>query len=583
MVAENPRVPATVLVSSTSDTLQVMHERMVHQNKKHCIKFLKRQGICLSKENSEFCVGCVYGKAHRKSFHSRSVRPTKAAEQINADVVGPMEVDSVGGSRFMLVLKDDYTKFRRVFFMKAKSEVAQCLETFLNEAKTAGHTVKQILCDSDTEFINHAVKKILSDRGIDLRVSMVETPEQNGAAERENRTIVEAARAMVHQKELPKKLWAEACNTAVYVLNHTGPTPVEDKTPYELWNGHSENFNIKRLRIFGTKCYVHQPKQRRQKWDKKSVEGLFVGYEAQDGYRIFIPSKNKVERSCNVTFCDESTYEPLTVEVTSDVCPENENESAREHDDDDKECQDELHSGRRYPERQHKKPEFLTENYVLFVSTLTGIETPSCYSEAMKSPEAELWKQAMIEELESHKENGTWELTELPEKQHILDNKWVYRVKTDVDGSPCKVKARLVARGFSQKAGYDYDDLFAPVARFDTLRTVLSVAASQHLYLHQFDVKTAFLYGFLKNVIYMKQPEGFDDGSGRVCKLVRSLYGLKQAPRCWNLRFVQVLQNLQFKQSHADPCLFIKKKASSILIIALYVDDGLVAGSTPQR
>jgi hypothetical protein len=244
---------------------------------------------------------------------------------------------------------------------------------------------------------------------------------------------VEAARAMIHHKELPKKLWAEACNTAVYVLNHTGPTPEKDKTPYELWHGKSENFNIKRLRIFGTKCYVHEPKQRRQKWDKKSVKGLFVGYEAHDGYRIFIPSKNKVERSCNVIFCEELPYKPLTVEVTScsDVHPEEENGSINVSEED--ECQEETDPGKRYPERERKKPQFLTENYVLFVSTHTGIETPTCYNDAMMSPESRLWKEAMIEELQSHEENGTWELTELLEDKRLLDNKWVYRIKTNAD------------------------------------------------------------------------------------------------------------------------------------------------------
>ncbi|GBN61903.1 Retrovirus-related Pol polyprotein from transposon TNT 1-94 [Araneus ventricosus] len=423
MVAKNSRKPATVLISSTSNTLQAMHERMTHENTKQCIKFVKSHGISLSNENPEFSLGCVYGKAHRKSFHSRAVRSTKSGDQINADVVGPMEEDSVGGSRFILVLKVGYTKFRRVFFLKAKSEVPNCIETFLNEAKTACHTVKQMLCDPGTEFINHSVKKILNDRGIDLRVAMVETPEQNGAAEWENSAIVEAARAMVHEKELPKKLWAEACNAATYELNHTDPTPVEDKTPYELWHGKSENFNIKRLRIFGTKCYVHEPKQIRRKWDKKSVEGLFVGYEAHDGYRVFIPSKNKVERSCKAIFCDESPYKPLIVEVTgcSVMCPVEENESTQVSDVD--ECREEPDPGRRYPERKHKRPQFISENYVLFVSTLTGIETPSCYSEAMRSPKSKLWEEDMFEELQSLEENGTLELTELPENQRILDNK----------------------------------------------------------------------------------------------------------------------------------------------------------------
>ncbi|GBO21221.1 hypothetical protein AVEN_186453-1 [Araneus ventricosus] len=192
MVSKNPRKHATVLISNTRDTLQVFHERKGHQNKKQCIKFLKSHGISLSNEKSEFCVVCAYGKANIKSFHSRAVRSTKLGEQINADVFGPMEEDSVGTSRFMFVLEDDYTKFHRVFFLKARSEVPNCIETFLNEAKTAAHTVKQMLCDPGTEFINHSVKRILNDRGIDLRVEMVETPEKRGAAQRENRTIVEA-------------------------------------------------------------------------------------------------------------------------------------------------------------------------------------------------------------------------------------------------------------------------------------------------------------------------------------------------------------------------------------------------------
>lgn len=286
-----------------------------------------------------------------------------------------------------------------------------------------------------------------------------------------------------------------------------------------------------------------------------------------------------VEVTSSSDVCLNNEDKNLTERYEDDACPENEDKSLTGSHEDDNECLDESETKRHYPERKHTRPQYLTENYVLFVSTLTGIETPACYNEAMKSPEAKLWKEAMIEELQSHAENGTWELTEPAEKQNILDNKWVYRIKTDVNGSPCKVKARLVARGFSQRAGYDYDDLFAPVARFDTLRTVLSVAASRNLHLHQFDVKTAFLYGLLDKDIYMKQPEGFDDGSGRVCRLIRSLYGLKQAPRCWNRRFVQVIQKLKFQQSHADPCLFTKKNGASILIIALYVDDGLVAGS----
>ncbi|KAF8791559.1 Retrovirus-related Pol polyprotein like [Argiope bruennichi] len=305
MLAKNPRNPINVLISSGSNTLQVMHKRMFTRIKNTVLSFLKSHGISLSNENSEFYVVCAYGKSHRKSFHSRTIRPTKPEEQINADVIGSMEEDSVSGSRFMLVLEDDYTKFCRIFFLNAKSEVPNCIETFLNEAKTAVYTIKQILCDP----------------------AMIQTPEQKGAAERENRTIVEAARAMVHQKELPKKLWAEAS--------------------YSL------------------------------------------------------------ERRCNVIFCDELTYKPLTVEI-SDSNPEEEIGSTEVSVEE--ECLEEPVPVRRYPERKHNMPEFLSENYVLFVSPLTGIETSACYSEAMRSPEFKLWERAMIEELQSHDENGTLKL-----------------------------------------------------------------------------------------------------------------------------------------------------------------------------
>jgi hypothetical protein len=139
------------------------------------------------------------------------------------------------------------------------------------------------------------------------------------------------------------------------------------------------------------------------------------------------------------------------------------------------------------------------------------------------------------------------------------------------------LKARLVAKGCSQKAGTDYNETFSPVARFDTIRAVLSVAASHQMKLGQFDVKTAFLYGDLEEVIYMKQPVGYNDGTDKVCRLKRSPYELKKSPRCWNKRFRMFLEKHQLKRSDADPCLFFYTTEGHKLIIVLYVDDGLVA------
>ena len=127
--------------------------------------------------------------------------------------------------------------------------------------------------------------------------------------------------------------------------------------------------------------------------------------------------------------------------------------------------------------------------------------------------------------------------------------------------------------------GIDYDETFSPVAHFDTIRTILSIAASEKLQLAQFDVKTAFLYGELEKKVYMQKPEGYENGLDQVCKLKKSLYGLKQAPRCWNKKLRELIIRHGLKQSTADPCLLIKTSKDGKLLVVLYVDDGLIAGT----
>ncbi|CAB3224317.1 unnamed protein product [Arctia plantaginis] len=150
------------------------------------------------------------------------------------------------------------------------------------------------------------------------------------------------------------------------------------------------------------------------------------------------------------------------------------------------------------------------------------------------------------------------------------------------DGSIDKYKARLVIRGFSQKKGLDYYETFSPVAKTSTIRALLSIAAQENLSLCQFDVSTAFLYGKLKEDIYMKPPEGYSNNDGKVCKLKRSLYGLKQAPRCWNSTITEHILKVGFIQSEGDPCLF-KREGKNKLLIALYVDDGLIASASSKE
>lgn len=200
---------------------------------------------------------------------------------------------------------------------------------------------------------------------------------------------------------------------------------------------------------------------------------------------------------------------------------------------------------------------------------------PVTYDEAIKCEESREWIKAMHEEYDSLIKNGTWQLVERNKNQRIVDNRWVYRIQRNSDDSIDRFKARLVARGFTQCYGIAYTETFSPVVKFASIRTLLALAAEHKMYMKQFDVKTAFLYGDLEEQVYMKQPIGFGDGTDRVCKLIKSLYGLKQAPRCWNAKFKKFIMNFNFEESQADSCV-LRKVQSDIIFLAIFVDDGLI-------
>jgi hypothetical protein len=596
-----PDNPAVVCLASAvnpkTNKLQFWHERLCHQNKKYVKEFLQREGVNVPLDEY-FCEACAYGKSQRQPFYSRTCRATKAGEIIHADVCGPMEESSLRGMRYFVCFKDDFSRYRRVYFMVLKSEVVDKLKEFLAETRVAGHSVKVFITDNGTEFTCAEVRKVLN--GIEHRLSMPYSAEQNGCAERENRTLTEAARSMLAAKELPKNLWAEAILTASYVLNRTGKSSIEGKTPFELWYGRKGA--IDHLRIFGTECFMHVAKVKRQKWDPKSIKGLIVGYSGdKDGYRVWVPGTKIVYQSHDVKFKDEEIvtskaelvmldHEPRVIKrddadgeknissMTDDDC-----QSLPESSSEEEQSKVSLPKTGCLRDRDSlRKPAWL-ESYV--TAAITGevvsemTDVPMTYREALLSKDKRKWQEAMTEEMSSLRENDTWELVNLPPGCKAIENRWVFQIKQLPDGSQGRYKARLVAKGYSQRAGIDYSETFCPVARFDTIRSVLSVAASEKLHIAQFDVKTAFLYGLLDEELYMLQPEGFDDGTNRVCKLKRSLYGLRQSPRCWNRRFVDYLNKLGFAQSNADSCLYVLHKDGHKLIVVLYVDDGIIAAT----
>lgn len=210
---------------------------------------------------------------------------------------------------------------------------------------------------------------------------------------------------------------------------------------------------------------------------------------------------------------------------------------------------------------------------------LAESEEPQTYHEAINGPYATQWKQAMDEEIASLRKNNTWSVVSPEKDKKTIDNRWVFKLKRKPDGEIDRFKARLVAKGYSQKPGIDYHETFRPVVKFDSIRIILSLAASRKMVLQQFDIKMAFLNGKLAEKIFMKQPEGYENGTEDVCRLERSLYGLKEASRCWHERFTNSLKKFNLKPTRSDPCVFTNDQCRNSLILAIYIDDGLIAAS----
>ncbi|CAN1170240.1 Retrovirus-related Pol polyprotein from transposon TNT 1-94 [Linum perenne] len=225
----------------------------------------------------------------------------------------------------------------------------------------------------------------------------------------------------------------------------------------------------------------------------------------------------------------------------------------------------------------------LSNPYKAYVSKVSNLFVPRNVKEALDNV---MWTAAVQEEMKALVKNDTWTMVDLPPGKSTVGCKWVFTIKCNADGSVERYKARLVARGFTQTYGIDYMETFAPVAKMNSIRILLSVAVNLDWPLYQLDVKNAFLNGKLEEEVYMAPPPGFEKrlGEGKVCKLQKSLYGLKQSPRAWFERFGRAIKEFGFYQSQADHTLFFKHLPHGrIIVLIVYVDDIIITGNDPKE
>ncbi|XP_057470914.1 retrovirus-related Pol polyprotein from transposon RE2 isoform X1 [Actinidia eriantha] len=218
-----------------------------------------------------------------------------------------------------------------------------------------------------------------------------------------------------------------------------------------------------------------------------------------------------------------------------------------------------------------------SSSYHSFLSRIHTYFEPRSYKEACNDPH---WVDAMNDELTALAKTQTWELTPLPDGKNLIGYKWVNKVKTHSDGSLERYKSRLVAKGFSQEYGIDYEETFAPVAKMTTVRTLISVAAVHQWSLYQLDVKNAFLNGYLSEEVYIRPPPGLSPPPpGLVYRLRCALYSLKQFPRAWYARFQAIVLQIGFQPSVHDLALFVRHTSHGLVFLLLYVDNMIITGS----
>ena len=525
-----------------------------------------------------FCETCVGGKHHRSHFETSTNRAKELLELVHTDVCGRMREKSIGGAEYFLTFTDDKSRYTWVYPLKRKDQVFdQFLKWKSLVENSCGKRLKTLRSDNGGEYTSNKFEAYLTKEGIRHECTIPKTPEQNGVAERLNRTLVESSRSMLLDAKLPKKYWAEAISTAVYLKNRCPTKSIKDMTPYEAWHGVKPR--VDHLRVFGCEAYVHIPKDERGKFDSKARKCILVGYgQETKGYRLYDTQQQKILHSRDVRFNEENEQadagddldHPLVLDLSSDPEPED------SHSTDDGTAEPVL----RRSTRERRQPNY----YGRESSNLTIQGEPTSFEEATGSSDSSKWMEAMETEMKSLKNNDVWDLTPLPAGKQAVGSKWVYKIKTGVDGSIQRFKARLVAQGFTQRYGTDYDETFSPVVRQESLRVLLALSVQCGSKLHQVDVTTAFLNGNLEDEVYMKQPPGFaaDGKEHLVCKLKKSIYGLKQSPRCWNTALDSHLKEMGFVPSTSDPCIYMDAGGARFHI-GVFVDDMVLAGQNEER
>jgi len=400
--------------------------------------------------------------------------------------------------------------------------------------KQSGYKIRTVRSDQGREYTSNGFEAFCTQQGIRHQTTPAYTPQLNGVVERKNRTILNMARSLLKAKKLPKQYWAEAVSCEVYLLNCCPTRSLEVVTPEEAWSGHKPS--VTHLRVFGCVSYAKIPNARRTKLNDKNKKCIFVRYgDRRMGYKLFNLITKKVIMNRDVIFEDDKTWEwnddqkavkwistdliledkeeVPTVLAKGPILPANEPQSPvhrsplfNRRNTSESSSTLSSASSSEGPRRMRNLEELYDATQVIEDTTLFCFfadNDPLSFNEVVTE---EKQIDAMDEEIHAIEKNDTWKLTNLLENKKAIGVKWVYKTKKNAKGEVQRYKARLMAKGYKQREGIDYGEVFTPVARLETIKLMISLATQHRWKIYQLDVKSAFLNGFLEEEIYVEQP-----------------------------------------------------------------------------
>ncbi|CAA7052678.1 unnamed protein product [Microthlaspi erraticum] len=582
------------LYTTTTSVSSRWHARLGHINLEKMKGMMQRElvtGVPSFEFEKKLCGSCLLGKQTRQVFpQATTYRASKVLELIHGDLCGPITPHTAAGNKYIFVLIDDHSRYMWSILLREKSEALEKFKRFKKiMEQESGASIQVFRTESGGEFVSQEFNAFCEISRIKRHLTAPYTPQQNGVVERRNRTLLEMTRSILKHMFVPDYLWGEAIRHSTYLLNRIATRAVKDKTPYEIFRGkkvETEHKPSSRTEP-GSKAYrLVDPQTRR------IVVSRDVIFDESKGWNWKTSGGEQSRgQEYGINFGDFGVHESqendenLEREKKGEESHDEEDESSEEDEASSPEIEgfDDNQVNLRRGDRERTRPKYLDDYILLAVQEgerllLTINEEPRDFSEAKKAKE---WVLA-CEEIRSIIKNNTWTLVYLPSGAKAIGLKWVFKLKRNSDGSINKHKARLVAKGYAQRYGVDYEEVFAPVARLETIRLLISLAAASGWEIHHLDVKTAFLHGDLKETVFVKQPEGFEEigQEEKVCKLNKALYGLKQAPRAWNIKLNAILREFKFSKCLKEPTVYRREYNGNLLLVAVYVDDLLVTGTS---